>query len=33
MKKEAVYKITNLKNGKVYVGYSVDVKRRFSQHK
>lgn len=32
MKTEAVYKITNLENGKVYVGYSIDVERRFKQH-
>lgn len=28
-----IYKITNLKNGKVYVGQSIDIKDRWSQHK
>lgn len=28
-----VYKITNIKNGKVYIGQSVDVDKRFNQHK
>lgn len=28
-----VYKITNTKNGKVYIGQSVDVKKRFKEHK
>lgn len=28
-----VYKITNTKNGKVYIGQSVDIEKRFKQHK
>lgn len=28
-----IYKITNLVNGKVYIGESVDIHRRISQHK
>ena len=28
-----VYKITNTKNGKVYIGQSVDIKNRFKTHK
>lgn len=28
-----VYKITNLINGKIYVGQSVDIERRWEQHK
>ena len=28
-----IYKITNLVNGKIYIGESVDVHRRISQHK
>lgn len=28
-----IYKITNIKNGKVYVGQSVDIKRRWWEHK
>ncbi len=28
-----IYKITNLVNGKIYIGQSLDVYRRFSQHK
>ncbi len=32
MKKD-IYKITNLINGKCYIGQSSDVKRRFSEHK
>lgn len=27
-----IYKFTNLKNGKVYIGQSVDIKRRKNQH-
>ena len=27
-----IYKITNLINGKIYIGQSVDIKRRFSEH-
>lgn len=28
-----IYKITNVINGKVYIGQSSNVERRFSQHK
>ena len=28
-----IYKITNLLNGKFYIGQSVDIKRRFYEHK
>ena len=28
-----VYKITNTKNGKVYIGQSVNIESRFKQHK
>lgn len=28
-----IYKITNLINGKVYIGQSIDIKRRWNQHK
>lgn len=28
-----IYSITNLNNGKIYIGSSVDVRSRFSQHK
>lgn len=28
-----IYKITNTKNGKVYIGQSVDIDKRFKQHK
>ena len=28
-----VYKITNLKNGKIYVGKAVNIKKRWSKHK
>ena len=28
-----IYKITNLKNGKIYIGQSIDVKRRFWDHR
>lgn len=28
-----IYKITNKKNGKVYIGQSNDIKRRLSEHK
>lgn len=28
-----IYKIENLKNGKVYVGQAVDIKRRWSRHR
>lgn len=28
-----VYKITNTKNGKVYIGQSVRIKKRFEEHK
>lgn len=27
-----IYKITNLVNGKIYVGQSVDIERRFQKH-
>lgn len=27
-----IYKITNLKNGKIYIGQSNDIERRFSEH-
>lgn len=30
---KSIYKITNLINGKVYIGQSVDPKRRFQEHK
>ena len=32
MKKD-IYKITNLINGKCYIGQTTDTKRRFSEHK
>ena len=28
-----IYKITNNLNGKSYIGYSIDIQRRWSQHK
>jgi len=28
-----IYKITNLKNGKVYIGSSKNIKRRLIEHK
>lgn len=28
-----IYKVTNQKNGKVYIGQSVNIKRRWSKHK
>lgn len=28
-----IYKITNLKNGKVYIGQSVDIERRFMEYR
>ena len=28
-----IYKITNLKNGKVYIGQSADIEERWKQHK
>lgn len=28
-----VYKITNTKNGKVYIGQSIQIKKRFKKHK
>lgn len=28
-----IYKITNNKNGKVYIGQSIDIERRWQQHK
>ena len=28
-----IYKITNIVNNKVYIGQSVDIKRRLYQHK
>lgn len=28
-----IYKITNIKNGKVYIGQSVDIERRWMTHK
>lgn len=28
-----IYKITNMVNGKVYIGQSIDIKRRWTQHK
>ena len=31
--KTGVYKITNLVNGKVYIGQSVDIERRWREHK
>ena len=31
--KTGVYKITNLVNGKVYIGASKDIERRWSEHK
>ena len=33
MKIVGIYKITNLKNGKIYIGQSIDVLERFIQHK
>lgn len=35
MKKKisGIYKITNLINGKIYIGQSVDIEKRFSDHK
>lgn len=30
---KGIYKITNLKTGKVYIGSSSDIERRFSEHK
>ena len=30
---QGIYKITNKINGKFYIGLSVDIKRRFSEHK
>ena len=31
--KSGIYKITNLKNGKFYIGSSKDIERRWSEHK
>ena len=28
-----IYKITNLVNGKVYIGQSIDIKRRWRDHR
>ena len=28
-----IYKITNLQNGKIYIGQAVDINRRWSEHK
>jgi len=28
-----IYKITNKKNGKIYIGQSWDMERRFKEHK
>lgn len=33
VKHSGIYKIRNLKNGKVYIGQSIDTNRRFRQHK
>ena len=33
MKKIGIYKITNLKNGKIYIGQSINILERFTQHK
>ena len=33
MKKVGIYKITNLLNGKIYIGKSVDIYERFNTHK
>lgn len=33
MKYQGIYKIKNLLNGKVYIGQSVNISARFSQHK
>ncbi len=33
MKLTGIYKITNLINGKFYIGQSVDIKRRFNEHR
>lgn len=33
MKYKGIYKIKNLLNGKVYIGQSIDIKRRFKDHK
>lgn len=30
---QGIYKITNVKNGKVYIGQSVDIEKRWAQHK
>ena len=30
---QGIYKITNKINGKFYIGLSVDIKRRFNEHK
>lgn len=30
---KGIYKITNTKNGKVYIGSSSNIERRFTEHK
>jgi len=33
MKIQGIYKIKNLLNGKVYIGQSVNIEKRFYNHK
>lgn len=33
MKRSGIYKITNVENGKVYIGSSVDINRRWWEHR